>query len=146
MESKQHSRREGRCLSALSVTVLNGSKEKMVCTFSKTHINEVTRFLANTARYSPPTFFTMESTKYKTGSFSEGGAWSNRELNKFRKQQGLKTNISASTPNQPPNQHHPPQSPPTKTQETDVTKKKKKTHDKKMKKFVSGEENMSKAS
>lgn len=36
----------------------------------------------------------MESTKYKTGSFSADGAWSNRELNKFRKQQGLKTNIS----------------------------------------------------
>lgn len=73
-------------------TMLNGRKEN--CTFSKTHINEVIRFLANTARYSPPTFFTMESTKYKTGSFSADGAWSNRELNKFRKQQGLKTNIS----------------------------------------------------
>lgn len=36
----------------------------------------------------------MESTKYKTGSFSADGAWSNRELNKFRKQQGLKSNIS----------------------------------------------------
>lgn len=69
-------------------TRLNGSKEN--CTFSKTHINEVIRFLANTARYSPPTFFTMESTKYKTGSFSVDGAWSNRKLNKFRKQQGLK--------------------------------------------------------
>ena len=68
--------------------MLNGSKEN--CTFSKTHINEVIRFLANTARYSPPTFFTMESTKYKTGSFSADGAWSNRELNKFRTQQGLK--------------------------------------------------------
>lgn len=67
---------------------LNGIKKN--CTFSKTHINEVIRFLANTARYSPPTFFTMESTKYKTGSFSADGAWSNRELNKFRTQQGLK--------------------------------------------------------
>lgn len=45
-------------------------------TFSNTQINEVTRFLANTARYSPPMFFTMESTKYKTGSFSVDGAWS----------------------------------------------------------------------
>lgn len=70
------------------LTKLNNSKEN--CTFSKTHINEVIRFLANTARYSPPTFFTMESTKYKTGSFSVAGAWSNRKLNKFRKQQGLK--------------------------------------------------------
>lgn len=53
-------------------------KVKENCTFSKTHINEVIRFLANTARYSPPTFFTMESTKYKTGSFSAAGAWSDR--------------------------------------------------------------------
>ncbi len=68
--------------------MLNDSKDN--CTFSKTHINVAIRFLANTARYSPPTFFTMESTKYKTGSFSVDGAWSNRELNKFRKQQGLK--------------------------------------------------------
>lgn len=72
---------------------LNGMKKN--CTFSKTHINEVIRFLANTARYSPPTFFTMESTKYKTGSFSADGAWSNRELNKFRTQQGLKIHFRA---------------------------------------------------
>lgn len=67
-------------------TMLNSSKEN--CTFSKTHINEVIRFLANTARYSPPTFFTMESTKYKTGSFSVDGAWSNRELTSLENNRG----------------------------------------------------------
>lgn len=59
-------------------TIFVSNKEN--CTFSKTHINEVIRFLANTARYSPPTFFTMESTKYKSGSFSADGAWSDRKL------------------------------------------------------------------
>lgn len=83
---KQHNDRGGKSRH-LDYVELKASKENSVCTFSKTHINEVTRFLANTARYSPPTFFTMESTKYKTGSFSDDGAWSNRKLTSLEKQQ-----------------------------------------------------------
>lgn len=48
-------------------------------TFSNTLTNVATRFLANAERYSLPTFLTMESIRYITGSFSLAGAWSNKK-------------------------------------------------------------------
>lgn len=45
-----------------------------ICTFSNTQINVATRFLVKAVRYSLPTFFTIESIRYITGSFSEEGA------------------------------------------------------------------------
>jgi len=50
-----------------------------VYTFSNTQINVATRFLVNAVRYSLPTFLTMESMRYITGSFSDAGAWSNKK-------------------------------------------------------------------
>lgn len=50
-----------------------------VYTFSNTQINVATRFLVNAVRYSLPTFLTMESIRYITGSFSDAGAWSNKK-------------------------------------------------------------------
>lgn len=74
--------------STFSVVAKIWKLNKNNCTFSKTHINEAIRFLANTARYSPPIFFTMESTKYKTGSFSVVGAWSDRKLRSLENNRG----------------------------------------------------------
>lgn len=85
LKASQHKQVNGAAQTVV-IKILKLNKNNF--TFSKTHINEVIRFLANTARYSPPTFFTMESTKYKTGSFSEDGAWSDRKLTSLEHNKG----------------------------------------------------------
>lgn len=52
----------------------NSNVSKCIYTFSNTQINVATRFLVKAVRYSRPTFFTIESIRYITGSFSEEGA------------------------------------------------------------------------